>query len=512
MTYQPEKTINSFSGVAGSPGRAVGPVYRWEAVAVVGGEQPNTLEVLQAALAAADTRLARALSSADATLSPLLEAQRLMLGDPEFRDVVIALVQSGVNARMAVSTVSEEMAAVLEGADSQYFRERAIDVRAVGTLVIEALAGGTPRAVPAGAVVIAEELAPLDTAELAEAGIAAMITVRGGPTCHAAIIARSWGIPAVVGAPIEILAIAAGTPVLVDGSTGRIVADPAPEEVVEPVAPAATAVHITRRVPIYANINSVNEAARALAAGAEGVGLLRTEFLFQRRTAAPSEEEQTAQYTAILQQMDRRPVIIRTLDIGADKPAPFLPMPAEPNPQLGLRGLRLCLRERALFVTQLRALLRAQHAGVLKIMLPMVTTVGEVEEARALLREQAAALNVPVPPLGAMIEVPMAALAAPELAAVCDFFSLGTNDLMQFLLAADRQHAGVGYLHTADHPAIWRLLAQVIDAAHAAHIPVGVCGEWGAAPEKLTRLIDLGIDSASVAVGAVARVLGWFAR
>lgn len=498
------------TGLAGAPGKAVGPVYRWEAAtATTAALDGAPTEMLQAALAAAEARLQQAIAGADATLAPLLEAQQLMLGDPEFRDAALALVASGTHPRDAVRTVAEGMAAVLEAADSAYFRERAIDVRAVGTLVLEALDGTARRQVPAGAVVVALELAPLDTAELVDAGIAGLITVHGGPTCHAAIIARAWNVPAVVGAPEAVLAVPAGTPVLVDGLQGHVILEPTPEEAAHEAA-SAPAIHLERRVPVYANIGSAAEAARAMEASAEGVGLLRTEFLFQGRTDAPSEDEQVAQYTAILRAMAGRPVIIRTLDIGADKPAPFLPMPAEANPQLGLRGVRLCLRESALFRTQLRALLRAATEGPCKIMLPMVTSVEEVCAVRALLEELAAELRLPIPPLGAMIEVPMAALAAPELAAVCDFFSLGTNDLMQFLLAADRQHAGVGYLHAADHPAVWRLLAQVVDAAHTAKIPVGVCGEWGADPDKLARLLSLGIDSVSVSVGALARVQGLF--
>ncbi|HOS42660.1 MAG TPA: hypothetical protein PK794_03130, partial [Armatimonadota bacterium] len=265
------------------------------------------------------------------------------------------------------------------------------------------------------------------------------------------------------------------------------------------------------RIPLLANVGGVAEAARAVELGAEGIGLLRTEFLFLDRATPPTEDEQFADYTAILRAMAGRPVIIRTLDIGADKPVPFLPMEAEPNPQLGLRGVRLCLRERALFRAQLRALVRAAAVGPLRILLPMVAGADEVRQCRALLAAEAADLGLPAPPLGAMIEVPMAALAAGELAEVCDFFSLGTNDLLQFLLAADREHAGVGYLHAADHPAVWPLVEHVIAAAHAAGIPIGVCGEWGADAAKLARLLALGLDSASVAVAALPRVRGWFA-
>ncbi|MHB0936710.1 MAG: phosphoenolpyruvate--protein phosphotransferase [Armatimonadota bacterium] len=502
-------TKEIFRGHAAGPGRVAGAAFHWRGASVgltvaIDAAMPPA-ERLERAFAAADDVMAARIAVADDTLRPLLEVQRLMLDDPELREGAAALAKAGTDPAQAVKTVAVQLALVLEGAGTEYFRDRAIDVRAVGKLLAEILTGSDATAVPRGAVVLAEELAPLDTSQLSEAGVAAMVAVCGGPTCHAAIIARAWGTPAVVGAPPEILRIPDGTPVLIDGDAGLIIINPTPEDLAE-VAQSAPAITLARRIPIYANIGSAAEVTRALEADAEGIGLLRTEFFFQGRATAPSEDEQAAEYAEILQKMHGRPVIIRTLDIGADKPVAFLPERKEPNPQLGLRGVRLSLHERELFTTQLRALLRASTAGTLKIMLPMVTTAGEVREVRALLEDMAAELNVPVPPLGAMIEVPMAALAAEELAGACDFFSLGTNDLMQFLLAADRQHAGVGYLHAADHPAVWNLIGHVVTAAHAAGIPAGVCGEWGADPVKLAKLLDLGIDSASVAVGALGRV------
>lgn len=500
------------TGLAAAPGRVSGPAYRWaapRATPTAAVQWATAPERLRQAFADAQARLTTALATADATLAPLLEAQRLMLDDPELHDGAFALLQAGVAPDIAVTSVAGDLAAQLEQAGSEYFRERAIDVRAAGKLVVEMLSQETRQPVPRGAVVLADELGPLDTALLAEDGVAALVTVHGGPTCHAAIIARTWGVPAVVGLPAHLLELPADTPLLVDGSTGALIINPTAEDRSRPdVAPIA--ISLARRVPVLANIGSVAEAERAAAAGAEGIGLLRTEFLFQDRPTPPSEDEQTAEYVAILRHLHGQPVVVRTLDIGADKPAPFLPMPPEPNPQLGVRGVRLCLQEDALFRTQLRALLRAATAGPLKIMLPMVATVDEVRQVRTLLGELAHAMELPIPPLGAMIEIPMAALAVPELAEVCDFFSLGTNDLLQFLLAADRQHAGVGYLHTADHPGAWRLIERVVVDAHAAGVPVSVCGEWGSDPQKLPRLVELGIDAVSVSLGALARVRGYF--
>jgi phosphocarrier protein FPr len=499
-----------FRGHAAGPGRVAGGAFHWRGVSVgltVAIDQDTPpVERLERAFAAADDVMAARIAVADDTLRPLLEVQRLMLDDPELREGALALARADTDPAQAATIVAGQLAEVLQQAGTEYFRDRAIDVRAVGKLLAEILTGSDATAVPAGAVVLAEELAPLDTAQLSEAGVAAMVAVCGGPTCHAAIIARAWGIPAVVGAPPEILRIPDGTPILIDGNAGLIITNPTPDDLAEEVAPSAPAVTLLRRIPVYANAGTLAEVERALEHQAEGIGLLRTEFLFQGRATSPSEDEQAAEYADILRRMDGRPVIIRTLDIGADKPVAFLPRRDEPNPQLGLRGVRLSLHERELFTMQLRALLRASTAGTLKIMLPMVTTADEVREVRALLEEMASRSTVPAPPLGAMIEVPMAALAAEELAGACDFFSLGTNDLMQFLLAADRQHAGVGYLHAIEHPAVWKLLGHVITAAHAAGIPVGVCGEWGADAEKLAKLLELGIDSTSISVGALARV------
>lgn len=500
----------TFRGYAGSPGRACGPAFGWdETPTTVTAVTGDPLAAIHAAYEVVRGRLQLALATADATLAPLLDAQRLMLDDPEFREGILAQVQSGIAPSDAVVAVSGQMAALLEAAGSEYFRERAIDVRALGKLMQEALSGAAEREIPHGAVVIARELGPLDTARLAHAGVAALVTVNGGPTCHAAIIARAWGVPAVVGAPEEVLTIADGTPLLVDGVAGTMTTHPSDDLLtMQPDAPPA--VHIARRVPVLANIGSLAEAERAVELGAEGVGLLRTEFLFQDRQTPPTEEEQYEQYAAILRCLGGRTVTVRTLDIGADKPVPFLPMPSEPNPQLGLRGIRLCLKHHDLFIPQLRALVRAAVIGPLKIMLPMVATVDEVREARRMLEEIAGELHLPVPPLGAMIEIPMAALAAPELVEVCDFFSLGTNDLMQFVLAADRQYAAVGYLHAYEHRAIWRLIEPVLTVAKAAQVPVSVCGEWGADPEKLAQLVDSGIDAVSVAVAAIPRVRGMF--
>ncbi|MHB9133256.1 MAG: phosphoenolpyruvate--protein phosphotransferase [Armatimonadota bacterium] len=518
MTSHTEKSSQIvLKGRSGVTGLAVGLAVHWLGANTQTNGHHNSNHAspsaaLRAAFASANKRLATALRTADPIIAPMLDAQRLMLDDPELRNSTLMLVETGVSPVDAVNRIAGELAGQLAQAESEYFRERAIDVRAVGKIVIEELTGGGVREIPRGGIVLAEELSPLDTALLAEAGVAALVTVQGGPTCHAAIIARAWGIPAVLGVPTSIWDIPEDTPLLVDGNTGQVIVEPSSAQIAALEQDFAPAFFIPQTIPVYANIGSLAETARAVEYGAEGVGLLRTEFMFLDRETPPSEDEQAEQYTAIVRQMGKHPVVIRTLDIGADKPVPFIKLPTEPNPQLGLRGVRLCLRDRELFNTQLRAILRASLAGNVKILLPMVTAVDEVRAVRTMLHTTAARMGIAVPPVGAMIEVPMAALNAPELTTVCDFFSLGTNDLMQFLLAADRQNAGVGYLHAGEFPGLWRLIEQVIDAAHEANIPVGVCGEWGADGEKLSRLVELGLDTVSVSVGSVTRVKSMFVQ
>lgn len=507
------KKSEIFTGLPGAYGRVSGQSWQWTIARMNSPSvADDAVAMLQQAFALAHQRLAAMLETADATLAPLLAAQQLMLGDAELYDGAITLVNKGLAPEEAIIKVSTLLAMLLEQADSEYFRERAIDIRAVGKLILECLSGEERKAILAGVVVLAEELSPLDTAQLSEAGIAGFVTVRGGPTCHAAIIARAWGIPAVVGAPATILNITNGTPVLVDGIAGILLTHPDLQQVAVPQTTVSAEVILPRKIPVYANAGSLVELERAFTAGAEGIGLLRTEFLFQQRSTAPGEDEQVAVYSAMLRCAAGKPVVIRTLDIGADKAVPFLPLPAEANPQLGVRGIRLSLQHTDLLRTQLRALVRASAQGNLKILLPMVTMVDEVLQTRVLLEEIAVELQLTPPALGVMIEVPMAALAARELAAVSDFFSIGTNDLLQFLLAADRLHAGVGYLYTREHPAVWPLLQSVVAAAHLAGISVSVCGEWGADLEKLVQLLHIGVDTISVALGALSRVQGWFAR
>jgi phosphocarrier protein FPr len=345
-------------------------------------------------------------------------------------------------------------------------------------------------------------------------------TAGGGPTSHSAIIARALGLPAVVSAGDQVLGLKDGTPLIMNGQTGALLIDPdektleeAREALARERARRAAAVEAAgepavtqdgHRVEVAANIGGPSDARDAFAAGAEGVGLLRTEFLFLERQSAPTEEEQYQVYSEILGALEDQPVILRTLDIGGDKPLPYIDVPPEENPFLGERGLRLCLNRPELLRQQVRAALRATDSGVLRIMFPMVADVSEWRQARAIVEEIRAELGAPEVELGIMIEIPSAAMMADAFAPEVDFFSVGTNDLTQYALAVDRLHPKLTYLSDGLHPAVLRLIRTTVKAAHKAGKWVGICGALGADPQAIPILVGLGVDELSVAVPTVA--------
>ncbi len=352
-------------------------------------------------------------------------------------------------------------------------------------------------------------------------------TAYGGPTSHAAILARTLGVPAVAGLGPGLLAVAEGTVLLMDGATGQVWPEPAAalaadyvrraeaERSTKAAALAASAAPAVtrdgRRIEIAANIGSVADAQAALAAGAEGVGLFRTEFVFLDRRAAPDEEEQYAIYRAAAAGLEGRPVIIRTLDAGGDKPLPYLDLGPEANPFLGWRAIRVCLDRPEFFKVQLRAIVRAAAEFPVRVMFPMIATLGEWRQARDLLAEAGAdiaARGLPVPAdleAGIMIEVPAAALRAEQFAAEVDFFSIGTNDLTQYVMAAERGNPRVAALADSCHPAVLALIGRVAQAAHALGKWAGVCGEFAGDPLAVPLLVGLGIDELSMSAPAVPR-------
>jgi phosphocarrier protein FPr/phosphocarrier protein len=382
--------------------------------------------------------------------------------------------------------------------------------------------------VPEGTILIAEELSPSDTAQLNRTKVLGFCTTTGGATSHVAILARSLGIPAVCGIDGNVLDLANGTLVVLDGSRGILRRDPTEAELTQTQSriarmdakreeekaaaykPAKTkdGVHIE----VVANITSAANAREAVAAGAEGVGLLRSEFLFDNRDTAPTEEEQAAEYIATAEALGReRKLVVRTLDVGGDKPLAYLPLPKEDNPFLGLRGVRVSLDRPDIFRTQLRAILQAAPKGDLHIMFPMIASLDELKAAKRILNEEATALGQTAK-VGVMIEVPSAALIADQLATEADFFSIGTNDLTQYCLAMDRGHPKLAKQADALHPAVLKLIGLTVEGAHKHGRWVGICGGIASDTLAVPVLVGLGVDELSVSIPSIPSIKAQISR
>ena len=529
------KAPNIVQGVAAAPGIAVGPVYQFkrsqlevnESSAGVSQEQAR----LQTALEAARQQIAslheQVLQRGAVSEGEIFEVHRDILADPTLLDPVHAAIDGGQSAAWAWQSVVKQYCEQLSRLADPLLAERSVDVRDVGDRVLRLLTNTTADPGPSfqtdsPVVILAYDLTPSETAVLDPERVLGICTVVGGPNAHTAILARALGLPAVVRAGSSVLEIADGTTVILDGTAGTLIVAPEP--------PALEAARLSQQkereqrtaarqradepaltsdghtVEVVANIGGLADAERANGLGAEGVGLFRTEFLFLNRAEAPSEDEQFEIYRDVARAMDGKPVIIRTLDIGGDKPIAYLNLPAEDNPFLGLRGIRLCLEHPALFRQQLRAILRASSSGKLRIMFPMIADSVELRAAKAIVEEVRAELGVPPVEIGIMVEVPSAALMADELAKEVDFFSIGTNDLTQYTLAMDRTNSALASRADGLHPAVLRLIARTVEAAHCAGKWVGVCGELGSDTQAVPILVGLGVDELSVSSPAVPTV------
>ncbi|WP_436924877.1 phosphoenolpyruvate--protein phosphotransferase [Halosimplex amylolyticum] len=472
------------------------------------------------ALDAARDRAAERVGEAEAAV---FEAQRQFLDDPQLVGEIEDSIADGTPAEHAVADRFGEAVAQFEGMEGQ-MAERADDLRDVRDRLLRALLDVDAvdlAALPAGTVLLAERLTPSDTATLDPDAVAGIATATGGRTAHAAIIARALSIPAVVGVGDELAEIEDGAAVLVDGEAGEVVVDPdehrraAAGGVEASVRTGGVSTVDGRAVEVAANVGSVAELDPAAERGADGVGLFRTEFLFLDRESPPGEDEQYEAVTAALEAFADERVVVRTLDIGGDKSVPYLDTPTETNPFLGRRGVRLSLGDHAdLFETQLRALLRAaggDHGDGLAVMFPMVARVEEVEAALdrvGAVADDLASEGVDhaLPELGVMVETPAAAFLADALAERLDFLSIGTNDLTQYVMAADRENDGVADLHDPLHPAVLRAIHRTAEAADGRDAWVGMCGEMAGDPALTELLVGLGLDELSMSAVTVPAV------
>jgi phosphocarrier protein FPr len=520
-------------GVGAAPGIAVGPIFHFHQVefdldkaelnASNGQmELPEALNCAKEELLALHRQMTEKKLGAEAAI---FEAHRELLDDPELMEAVQGHMQNGQSSIKSWKITIDERADAIAALNDPLLAARAADLHDVGKRVLRLMLGVKENgsSLPTTPVVIvARELSPSDTASFDPERVLGFGIVEGGPTSHIAILARALGLPAIVGVDESMLALEEKTPVILNGNDGTLTVNPAADVLerarlsqkrwleyrrfAQEQASLPAISQDGTRVDVTANAGSIADAAEALRMGADGIGLLRTEFLFLERTTAPSEEEQFSVYRAIAETMRDHPVIVRTLDIGGDKPLSYIQMKPELNPFLGERGIRLCLNRPELFREQLRAILRAASHGTLRIMFPMVSDIAELRQARLIIEELRRELNAPEVQIGIMIEVPSAALMADIFAPEIDFFSIGTNDLTQYTLAMDRGNSALAAKHDGLHPAVLRLIAHTIDSAHKHGKRADICGELGSDAAAVPILLGLGMDELSVSIPSVPTV------
>ncbi len=527
LDWTPRSVFAVIEGVSAAGGLAVGSIRQHASQEIVVEDAPadpmQEGEKFQAALNSATRELEKLYEEVKIRFgsgkASIFRAHAEFLNDSSLIQQTVSLIFSRHSAAWAWQEVIRERVSQIQKLDDPVLAGRAVDLSDVGQRVLRHLTGNADRVVDTHThpvVLVADDLKPSDTAALDPDTILGFCTALGGPTSHTAIIARSMGIPAVVAAGQTVLDVLNGTPCILDGFNGRLYLNPSEADLLEAAEaqrdlkareeearssrfqPALTP--DGHKVEIAANINRAAAVAGALDAGAEGVGLMRTEFLFLERDSIPSEEEQFEAYKAMVQALGGRSLIIRTLDIGGDKEVPYLNLPKEDNSFLGIRGIRLCLARPDLFVPQLRAIYRAAVYGPLKIMFPMISTLEDFELASEMCEAVRKDLNAPRVELGIMIEVPSAAILADQFARVVDFFSIGTNDLTQYTLAMDRVHPQLAKQADGLHPAVLRMVAQTVRAAEKEDKWVGVCGGIASDPKGAILLTGLGVSELSVSV------------
>lgn len=532
--------MDFLKGIAASSGIAIAKAYMlaepdlsFEKKTV--DDSAKEIDRFQSALTKAKTELEsirdRAKTELGADKAAIFEAHLLVLSDPELITQIEDKIKTEkVNAEYALKETTDMFIAMFEQMDNEYMKERAADIRDVTKRVLSHLLGlqiSNPSMINEEVIIVAEDLTPSDTAQLNRQYVKGFTTDIGGRTSHSAIMARSMEIPAVVGTKTVTKEIKNGDLIIVDGLKGEVHINPSQEtiekykkEQADYEAQKAEWAKLVNeksfskdghQVELAANIGTPNDLEGVINNGGEGIGLYRTEFLYMGRDQLPTEEEQFEAHKAVLEGMKGKPVVVRTLDIGGDKELPYLNLPKEMNPFLGFRAIRLCLEEQDMFRTQLRALLRASSYGNLKIMFPMIATLDEFREAKAIFEEEKEKLasngtvvsdNIEI---GIMVEIPSTAILADQFAKEVDFFSIGTNDLIQYTMAADRMNERVSYLYQPYHPAILRLVKMVIDAAHKEGKWVGMCGEMAGDEIAIPILLGLGLDEFSMSATSILK-------
>ncbi|ERI95310.1 phosphoenolpyruvate-protein phosphotransferase [Clostridiales bacterium oral taxon 876 str. F0540] len=527
-------------GIAASRGYAIGKVVlnvKEEEIIIerkidnLGAEK----ERLQKALAVSRGQLEKIKNKAEiemgADKAAVFESHMMLLDDPEFVGAIESGIEANmINAEKVLKDVVDMYASIFDSMEDEYMKERAADVKDVGNRILNNLLGKSMNEMGQlenNTVVVAHDLTPSDTAELDKDKVIAFLTNIGGRTSHSAIMARTLEIPAIVGMGDITDTVNNGDLVIVDGIEGIVIIKPSEDQIKEynlkkekfegekeelkKLAHVETKTKAGKRIEVVGNIGKPEDVHKVLENGGEGVGLFRTEFLYMDRETMPSEEEQFEAYKYVAEKLEGKTLVIRTLDIGGDKKLTYLPMPEEMNPFLGYRAIRLCLDQVDLFKVQLRALLRASAFGNLKIMFPMISSVNEFLEAKKILAEcmeelksEGKAFNERLE-TGIMIEIPSAAVMADELAKHVDFFSIGTNDLIQYTLAADRMNEKVSYLYDPMHPAVLRLIKMTIDAAHKEGKWCGMCGEMAGDETAIPTLLEYGLDEFSMSASSILR-------
>ncbi len=524
-------------GIAASKGYAIGQVFLQkheeiiitdEKVSDVSAEKERLQVSLDASREQLEKIKAKAMVEMGAEKAEVFEAHITLLDDPEFTGAMAMEIENNsLNAMKAVETVTNTFVSIFESMDDAYMRERAADIKDVSKRIIANLAGkgGDAFAITENnTIVVAHDLTPSDTAQLDRSKVVAFLTNIGGRTSHSAIMARTLEIPAVVGLKDITEVAKTGDMVIVDGIEGIAIVNPdeatikeytakkekfeAEQEELKKLINVKTTTKSGKRIEVCGNIGKPEDVKAVIENGGDGVGLFRTEFLYMDRDNAPTEDEQFESYKYVLENMKKQ-VVIRTLDIGGDKTLPYLPLPHEMNPFLGYRAIRLCLDRTEIFKVQLRALLRASVYGKLAVMFPMISGLEEFQAAKELVEECKAELKAEGKEYsediqwGIMVEIPAAAVYADELAKHVDFFSIGTNDLIQYTLAADRMSEKVSYLYNPMHPSVLRLVKMTIDGAHKHGKWVGMCGEMAGDEAAIPTLVEYGLDEFSMSASSI---------